>query len=378
VVSRAAGPVLGRRTLNRTLLARQWLSRRHDGTATDVIGHLVGLQAQSPSAPYVGVATRLTRFAHDDLAATLLDRSAVRIVTLRGTIHWSLADDALALRRWVQPGLDRGLATTWGRDLDGVDYTELAGRARELLGDATLSGEELGRLLAEDWPAVRPSVLVNGVRVLLPLVQVPPRGVWGGSGATTYATAQSWLGAADTAPDVGADRTAAHDFVRRYLGAFGPASVRDIQAWCGLTRLKEVVSDLGDEVRRYRDESGTELVDLADLEPADADDDLPPIFVAPFDNVILSHADRTRIISDPDRKAITRKNGIVPGTVLIDGFVAGIWRVDVEDDTATVVVEPFRRLPPRVVSSLTRPGEAIAAVVADTASRRGVRVEQPG
>jgi len=375
VNSRADGPVLDRRTLNRTLLARQWLSRRSDGTPADVLRHLVGLQAQSPSAPYVGVATRLNTFAHADLANTLADRSTARLVNLRGTIHWSLSQDAVDLRTWVQVGLERGLATTWGSQLAGVDLRAVATAAEDAIGAGSIGVDKLGKTLAATWPDVAPAVLASAARVVLPLVQVPPRAVWGRSGSTTYAHARSWLPMQAPGTD---PRLVAPSLVRRYLRAFGPASVRDVQAWSGLTRLREVVEDLEPDLRHYRDESGTDLVDLAELGLADGAEPLPPLFVAPFDNVILSHADRRRIISDESRRAIATKNGLIPGTVLIDGFVAATWQVDATSkEVALVTVRPFRRLAKRTVSSLTRPGQRIGGIVVDTALTCRVTVEQP-
>jgi hypothetical protein len=374
------GAPIDRRTLNRTLLARQWLTRRSDGTPADVLRHLVAVQAQSPSAPYFGVGTRLTSFRHDDLAGTLLDRSAIRLVNLRGTIHWSLSSDGCALRTWVQESLERGLATAWGSQLGGVDLEKVASAAEDLLGDGSMPVNDLGKALAEMWPDTSPSVLANAARVLTPLVQVPPRGVWGSSGATAYARASAWVGSPNpTAPD-------AADFVRRYLAAFGPASVRDIQAWSGLTRLASVAKVLEPELRHFTDESGTDLVDLADLELADPDEKTPPLFVAPFDNLILSHADRNRIINDDGRKAIATKNGLIPGTILIDGFVAGTWTVDAEATVkkasraapGVVTVTPFSRLAKRTAASLAAPGRAIAGLAGHDAKNSRVVVEEPG
>lgn len=365
---------LDRRTLNRTLLSRQWLSSRSTGSALDVVEHLVGLQAQSPTAPYVGLYSRLARFSHQNLSDLLLERSAVRIVVMRGTVHLVRARDAIALRNWVQPGLDRGMHTTWGRQLVGIDLDQLAIRVPELLDRGPLSTADLGKALAAHWPDHERSVLVNAARTLLPLVQVPPRGVWGRSGQATYATAHAWLGVErgeQETPDF------AEQVFLRYLTAFGPASVKDVQTWSGLTRLSEIAGRLGSRLRRYRNQDGVELLDVADLPLADPGETVEPIFVAPYDNLILSHADRSRVISDEDRAAISTKNAVVPGTFLIDGFVAGTWRVATDKKEATLVVAPFRKLSKKDTAALDAPAQSLAEFVADEAASHQVRVDQP-
>ena len=365
---------LDRRTLNRTLLSRQWLSTRSSGSALDVIEHLVGMQAQSPTAPYVGLYSRLTRFSHQDLSDLLFDRSAVRIAVMRGTVHLVSARDAVEMRNWVQPGLDRAMRTTWVRQLVGVELEQLVKHTTKLLDGTTLPVGELGKKLGERWPNHEPSVLVNAVRTLLPLVQVPPRGMWGRSGQTTYAMADEWLGVC-SAEQSSADY--AQELFLRYLKAFGPASVKDVQAWSGLTRLNEIAVKLGSKLQRYRDEDGVELLDVAELSLADPER-LAPIFVAPYDNLILSHADRSRVISDEGRAAIATKNAVLPGIFLLDGFVAGIWRVDIEKKAATMVLTPFRRLSQKNASALKSPARSLAKFVADTAESHQIIIEQPG
>ncbi|WP_405394455.1 winged helix DNA-binding domain-containing protein [Microbispora hainanensis] len=238
--------LLNRTLLNRALLDRQMLLRRHDVKALAAIEHLVGMQSQTPLSPYVGLWTRLRGFRHEDLAGLLTDRSAVRIVLMRGTIHLVSADDCLALRPVVQPLLDRLLRTSYGRRLGGVDLGEVASAARALMEERPLSFAELDELLGERWPGH--DALAQAVRAAVPLVQVPPRGVWGASGQARHVPAESWLGR-----PLG-DGSAAGDMVLRYLRAFGPASVKDMQVWSGLTGLRSVVKGL--DLVAYRDENG--------------------------------------------------------------------------------------------------------------------------
>jgi hypothetical protein len=200
---------------------------------------------------------------------------------------------------------------------------------------------ELGDQLSPDWPGHAPTALAQGVRALVPLVQLPPRAVWGAAGQARHTSAEAWLGASldpSPSPDV---------LVTRYLAAFGPATVADVQAWSGLTRLGEVVDRLRPRLRAFRDERGRELVDLPDA-PRPGPDTLAPVrLVAEFDNLILSHADRARVISDDNRLRLYSRNGIFPGTVLVDGFVSGMWRLTRSRRTAVLTVELFGPVPPR-------------------------------
>ncbi|MEV5541743.1 winged helix DNA-binding domain-containing protein [Saccharopolyspora shandongensis] len=332
--------VLSLRELNRATLERQLLLRRSERSAVEVIDHLVGMQAQAPFPPYFGLWTRITGFRPDDLAQRLLDRSVVRIVLMRGTVHLVSATDCVLLRPLVQPIMDRSLRTnSQHRDeIADLDHVELAAAARELLDEQPRTAAQLGPLLAERWPGRQPASLAQAVRCLLPLVQVPPRAIWGRSGQPAYATAETWLGRPL------ATEPAMEDVLRRYLAAFGPATVADMQTWSGLTGLKAVASKL--DLRSFRDENGRELLDLPDAPRPDPDVPSPPRFLPPFDNLLLSHKDRTRVMREDDRKRLFAvKNAVLPGTILVDGFLHGTWRIDRQKNSATLLVEPYRKLP---------------------------------
>jgi hypothetical protein len=339
-----AAEVLSRRALNRALLDRQMLLRRaplpaapdRAGRVIAAVEHLGGLQAQAPFPPYYGLWSRLDWFRPDDLAELLLSRAVVRIALMRGTVHLVSARDCAMLRPLTQPVMDRALKAIFGKQFATVDTAAIAAAGRALVEEEPRTFSDLGALLAHRWPEHEPGNLARAVRTLVPLVQVPPRAVWGRAGQALHTSAESWLGRPlDLEPSL-------TGLVRRYLAAFGPATIADIQAWSGLTRLREPVEQLRDELRTFRDETGKELFDLPGAPRPGPDTPAPVRLAAEFDNLVLSHADRTRIISEEDRGRMFTPNGIFPGTVLLDGFVAGMWRITRAGDTATLVIEMFR------------------------------------
>jgi hypothetical protein len=341
-----------RRALNRATLARQMLLRRDSRSVEQAVHHLVGLQAQNPQPPYVGLWTRLEGFRPDELSQLLLDRKVVRIAVMRGTVHLVTADDCLTLRPLVQTIYERDLSTNnmYAAPLRGLDLDAVAAAGRDLLDEQHRTPQELGKLLAERWPESMPAALAHAIRGKVPLVQVPPRGLWGASGRTTYATAESWLGRpveVDPSPD---------DMILRYLAAFGPASARDAQTWSGLTRLGEVFERLRPRLLVLRDEDGRELFDLPEAPRPDPDTNAPVRFLPEFDNVLVSHADRTRFATDEDRRRLGTANGVVPGYLFVDGFLRGTWKIARQRDAATLAIRPFRALSRRAASTVTNEG----------------------
>ncbi|HEY2305665.1 MAG TPA: winged helix DNA-binding domain-containing protein [Streptosporangiaceae bacterium] len=335
--------VLNLLDLNRALLARQMLLEpsplpEGPGRAGAVLGmveHLAGLQAQAPFPPYYGLWSRLAGFQPGDLAELLVSRQVVRIALMRATIHLVSARDCLTFRPLIQPVLDRSLSAVFGRQLAGLDTVALAEAGRALVDAEPRTFGELGGLLAPDWPGHPPNALAQGVRTLVPLVQVPPRAVWGAAGQSRHTSVEAWLGSPlDPCPSP-------EVLIKRYLGAFGPATVADVQAWSGLTRLAEVVDGLRPGLRTFRDERGRELFDLPDAPRPAPGTPAPVRLVAEFDNLVLSHADRARVISPGYRQRLNTRNGIFPGTVLVDGFVAGMWRITRARGAATLKVELF-------------------------------------
>ncbi|TDV43642.1 winged helix DNA-binding domain-containing protein [Actinophytocola oryzae] len=338
------------RALNRATLARQHLLTRTDHTATATVEHLVGMQAQAPFPPYTGLWTRLTDFHPNELADALLNRHVVRIALMRGTVHLVTAADACYLRPLVQPLFDRDLATNTlhARHLTGLDLPQLAATAREVLADHPHTARQLGTALARHWPDRHPDALAHAARGLLPLVQVPPRAVWGRSGQTAYHTAEHWLDRElDPAPDP-------RHLITRYLAAFGPATIADIQTWAGLTRLRDLTDTL--DLRTYHTD-GRELYDLPDAPRPDPDTPAPVRYLPEFDNVLLSYADRTRLMTEEHRKRLFGvRNGVLPGTFLVDGLVRGSWRVTRQRRSAVLTITPWARTSKTDLAALTGEG----------------------
>ncbi|APR80207.1 Hypothetical protein A7982_05554 [Minicystis rosea] len=375
---RGAGPskppssaiVLGRRAQNRALLARQLLLRRAGISAAEALEHLVGMQSQAADPPYLGLWSRVAGFRLEDLSELVTARRAVRVALMRSTVHLVTARDCLAIRPLLQPMVERAYKSTHGKRIGGLDPRVVAEAGRALVEEAPRTFAELGQCLSARFPAGEPEALAQTVRALVPLVQVPPRGLWGQSGAAAHTSAEAWLGRALATGSI-------DDLVIRYLRAFGPATVKDVQTWCGLTRLAEVIERLRPRLVTFHDEHGNVLFDLPDAPRPDPDTDAPIRFVTAFDNLLLSHDDRTRILGDVSPKRIMTVNGIVRATLLIDGFVHGTWKIEEERAEAALIVSPFRPIPKRVRAELTEEGERLLAFAAAGASKRAIRFETP-
>jgi winged helix DNA-binding protein len=360
--------VLDARALNRALLERQLMLRRSNISAADVIERLVGMQAQIPADPYIALWSRVEGFRTDDLAALITDRKAVRMTLFRGTIHLVTARDALALRPVVQPALERLFqsGSPFGRQLTGVDLDQLLKLGRALVDDRPRTSAELRPLLHKRWPKRDQDSLVAAIGYLLPLVQVPPRGVWGASGQPRRTSLEAWLGHSlgkKQPPDA---------MILQYLAAFGPATVGDARTWSGLSGLAEVFERLRPRLRIFRDESGRELFDAPDGPLPDPETPAPVRFLPVYDNIVLSHADRARIVRPFDPKRLGYAAGVNFSSVLIDGFVGATWTLKKEPKTATLRVALIDRLPKRERVAIEAEGDRLLAFIAADATKRDV------
>lgn len=350
--------ILGLRTLNRTLLARQFLADRVPRTPLETIEHLVAMQGQFPNGPYLGLWTRLESFRHEDLAALLEDRKVLRSLTIRRTVHLSAAEDYRWLRPAVQPAVTSALRSAYYKEeIEGLDLDELARVGREALAGRTLTRKEFGKLLAERFPGRHAGRLADTVEITEALAHAPRNAAWGGwrhPSNVAVALAEEQIGRPM------AESRELETLIERYLAAFGPASVMDVQAWSGLTRLREPVEAMRHRLRVHRSENGVELFDLPDAALEDPDRPVPARFLPAFDNALLGHRDRTRVISKADRQHYARGASGGNPMILVDGFAAGTWSVE----GSTVTVEPIRPLRSSDVDALLEEGKRLLAFIA--------------
>ena len=363
--------MLSLRALNRAMLERQLPLRRRRMPALAAVEHLVGLQAQLPNPPYIGLWTRLEGFAVGELSQLVHDRKVVRAVLLRATQHLTAAPDFLSLRPLLQPVLDRGRQAAMGRLTAGMDLAELAATGRELLRGRTLTRPQLRALLAERWPDRDPDALAWSVQYLVPLVHVPPGITWRTGGVVRSALAEDWLGR----PPPGAPST--DGLIRRYLAAFGPATVADVQTRSGLRRLDVALARLRPELRVFHDEAGRELFDLPDAPRPDQRTPVPPRFLPEFDNLLVAHADRGRIMTDEHRRRVIT-GSLVRATVLVDGFVRGTWTIKRERGAATLTVELFAPLPADDQATVAEEGARLLAFTSPDADVHQIRFTPAG
>lgn len=366
-------PTLSNRELNRATLARQMLLERVERPALEVIGCLVGMQAQEPFDPYLGLWSRIEGFDPLDLARLLLDRRAVRATLLRGTIHLVGAGDFRVLRPLVQPLLDRTYRN--GRGFGGRVAPQVRDQVlqtcAEELRKAPRTRAELRQILHERWPE-EDAAAMSFLLYAIPLIQAPPRGVWGRTGPARWAPAEDLLGPGDLTP------AAVDDLVERYLGAFGPATVGDARVWSGITGLKEVFERLRPRLMAFRDHAGRELFDLPDAPRPDAGTPAPPRFLPQFDNLLLSHDDRSRMTPEQLGPGVTNVWNAVVNTgpagkggravrwsmFTVDGFAAGAWRLERSGENAVLFVRPIVRLPEREVQALFDEGRDLLSMLA--------------
>jgi len=331
--------ILDDAALNRGTLARQLLLERAPMSPYDAIGHLVGLQAQTATSWYLTLWSRLRDFDPGATGRLLEDRRIVRSWFMRATIHTVTDADAPDLRAFTQPTIERSVRGKWADALAGIDLAEMDRAIRAFVLTPRTPGELVAHL-AERWPGPDALTLTNAAKAIVPLVQVPPRGVWGRSGMVRFAALDDWLGRpvprrVDPAP-----------IVRRYLAAYGPASVADAQTWSGVTRLREVFDRLRGELVVFRNTAGRELFDLPDAPRPDPATPAPPRFLADYDNLLLSHEDRSRFVDAAARQALAYRSGPIPGALLVDGRMVGAWHLRTEDMRTTVVIGLARDLSP--------------------------------
>ncbi len=354
---------LTHRELNRALLARQMLLARQPLSALEAVARLAGMQAQIPNPPYIGLWSRLQNFQRDELTRLMEQKQVVRVTAMRHTLHLLTAEDYLRLRLAIQPALTRGWKTITKTRLQGLDVERVVETARAYVAEQPRTFVEIRDLLAKLEPERDPSALAYTARTFLPLIQIPPAGTWGVGGSATQMLAEDWLGKPLASVEEGLP-----ELIRRYLAAFGPATVGDIQSWSYLSGLKGAVEQLRPELRTFRDERKRELFDLPDAPLPDADTPAPIRFLPEFDNLILSHDDRRRVLPDEYRKHVFLTAARVRATFLVDGFVVGAWKLERVKKVARLIIEPFAPLADAVRDELAEEGERLLRFAEDDAT----------
>lgn len=349
--------VLTRRELNRALLARQLLLERKRTTLPRAVEQLAGLQAQYTPSPYLALCARLEGFQRDQLSAALEQKQLVKALLMRGTLHivtppdyWAFttARRAMGADYWP-PSYERRIPQRKIAELAKATVAELRSEPRRF--------DEVRTLLEPHATSdISPTSLWRRVQGQAPIVHVPPSGKWGYHGEGVYQAADAAIGGGPPSPE-----HACEHLIRRYLAAFGPATKQDIAQWAGLRRIgpiSEVIASL--DLRTFADEQGAELYDLFDAALPDPETPAPPRLVPRYDNLMLSHADRTRVLGDVPIGQIVTKNALVHATILVDGFVGGTWQLE----NGRVKLEPFTRLPPTGEAGLAEEIERVEAFVA--------------
>ncbi|HEY8206978.1 MAG TPA: winged helix DNA-binding domain-containing protein [Myxococcaceae bacterium] len=363
----ADSPTLSRRALNRATLARQMLLERARTTVVEAVEALAGLQAQAPRPPFIGLWTRLEKLDAQDVLEALEKRQLVRATAMRGTLHLLSAKDSRQLRASLQPALTWGMKSILRERAEALDLDALQQAARELFTERPRTFDDAREALVRRFPKGDERAMGFAVRNVVPLVQVPQGAPWGFPAAADFALADLWLKGAhskDASP---------LPLARRYLAAFGPASHQDFQTWSALPAAREAFEALRGELQPFRDERGRALFDLPDAPRPDEDVPAPPRFLPEFDNLVLSHADRTRVIADEHRGRVVTKNLQVRATFLLDGEVAGTWKVERKKRATALVLEPFGKLARKDLAALEEEGERILRFCEPDAEERSVR-----
>ncbi|WP_332873381.1 MULTISPECIES: winged helix DNA-binding domain-containing protein [Nocardia] len=328
---------LSNRVLNRTLLARQHLLERSALTVAEMCDHLIGLQAQDVPPPFTGLWSRIADFDPETVSAGLDDRSLVRITLMRGTIHLVTPPDALRIAPHIQPELEKvpfRKGFNFGA-MVGLDPDEVRAHGEAVLGDVPMSAADMRAEAARLYPDRDAGAVLQAWLYQLPVLQTPPRGKWKNNSRPIWSRVQPWLGA-----PLDADYPLAELLVR-YLRAFGPASTADMQTWSKLTGIKPALDTLGDRLRAYTDDRGRTLYDLADAELADPDLPAPVRLLGWYDNAVLSHQDRTRIVPQGQGTPL-RAFATAVAPVLLDGYVAGLYKVFPKGPAARLRITPNR------------------------------------
>ena len=342
--------VLSAKAINRATLARQLLLEQADVSAADAVGRLVGMQGQEPKHPYVGLWSRVDGFAEEQLDQAAEGREVVRATLFRGTLHLVTAEDYLRFRTTLAPVLEAGLRMLKERG-EGLEPEKVVKAAQKLLAKEPLTFTEVRDALQKEFPAVNERALGFCTRMMVPLVMYPAGTRWGWPANARFTPAEAWLSGKLN------PKAVPEELVVRYLEAFGPAIPADFQTWSWLPKAKPVFDGL--ELEQFTDEAGKTLYDVPDAPRPDPDTPAPVRFLPEFDNLLLAHAKRERIIADEHKPAVFTKNLRVKATYTVDGLVAGLWTAEKKRGVATLTLTPFGRTTKKTATELKRAGAGL-------------------
>lgn len=354
------------RQLNRATLARQMLLERSNMGIVETVEWLLGLQAQVTEGPYQGLWSRLEGFTHEALTALIVDKQLARATTMRGTLHLHSPSDLVGIRTLVGPVLERMWQGNFRRRFGDADQQQVLAAAIEVVDREPMTAGDVGKALKDRFPTAEPLAMTVLLQIREIMVQVPPTRIWGSGHSPLLARAPKYL--PPTTSDL--DLTM---LVRRYLAAYGPASVNDMQSWCGLTKLGEVFETIRYELVTFTAPDGRELFDLPDGPRPDADTPAPVRFMPLYDNAFLGYDNRRRMLAEGDEIRGDLLRDVKP-SVLVDGNVAAGWAIENRKGAASLTVSPYRKLRKRDVADVEREGLKFLRFMGEGAETFDVRV----
>ncbi|MDB5539900.1 MAG: winged helix DNA-binding protein [Devosia sp.] len=354
------------RQLNRATLARQMLLERSGMGIVEAVEWLIGLQAQVTEGPYQGLWSRLEGFTHAALTELIVGRQLARATTMRGTLHLHSLPDLIGIRELIRPVLERMWQSNFRRRFGDNDQAEVLAAAIEVIDREPMTAGDVGKALRDRFPTAEPLAMTVLLQIREIIVQVPPTRIWGSGHSPLLARAPRYLPVTTSNLDL-------TTLVRRYLAAYGPASVNDMQSWCGLTKLGEVFESIRGELVTFTALDGRELFDFPDAPRPDPDTPAPVRFMPLYDNAFLGYDNRRRMLAEDDEKRGDFVRDVKPA-VLVDGIISAGWAIESRKGAAVLTVSPYHQLRKTDVAEVEREGLRFLRFMEEKAERFDVRV----
>lgn len=346
--------------LNRATLARQLLLGRKSLSVTDAVRRVVALQAQEPASPYLALWNRLSGFDPEDLDIAFASHEVVKATLMRVTLHAVHAEDYRTFREAMEPILRASRLNDKRFKVSGLTVADAHAVIPDLLeyADRPRTAKEMEAWVEQRLGEPAPGAWW-GLRQYAPLVHAPSGRPWSFGPRKSYIAARSWPLLADS----GASAAGLQALIKRYLAGFGPASMADVAQFTMVYRplVKEALNVLASELERLEGPDGRELYDIPGAPRPDEATPAPPRLLGMWDSILLAYLDRSRVIPPEYRTRVTRSNGDVLPTLLVDGYVAGVWRVVKGGIEATA----FHPLPEDVWEQLAGEARSLLALIGD-------------